>query len=85
MDCGFGNKYGENSWCDPFKTWWTIYSFEPTDYITNSSCIGTEIPIWSELNSDFNLHVKIWPRGAAMSDKIWGPKVDTNLIAIVQR
>jgi hexosaminidase len=25
IDCGMGNKYGGNSWCDPFKTWWTIY------------------------------------------------------------
>ena len=33
MDCGFGNKYGANSWCDPFKTWWDIYSFEPSDYV----------------------------------------------------
>ena len=30
MDCGFGNKYGSNAWCDPFKTWWTIYQFEPS-------------------------------------------------------
>ena len=30
MDCGFGNKYGSNSWCDPFKTWWTIYQFDPS-------------------------------------------------------
>ena len=25
LDCGYGNKYGENTFCDPFKTWWTIY------------------------------------------------------------
>lgn len=22
LDCGYGNKYGAGSWCDPFKTWW---------------------------------------------------------------
>ena len=25
MDCSFGNKYGGNMWCDPFKTFWFIY------------------------------------------------------------
>jgi len=29
LDCGYGNKYGGNSWCDPFKTWWKIYEFDP--------------------------------------------------------
>jgi len=36
MDCGFGNKYGNNAWCDPFKTWWRIYQFEPSDYINGT-------------------------------------------------
>ena len=85
IDCGFGNKYGGNAWCDPFKSWWRIYSFEPTDHINGTSVLGAEIPVWSELNSDIDLQVKLWPRGAAMSDKMWGPKVETDLIAITQR
>ncbi|TNV80821.1 hypothetical protein FGO68_gene13254 [Halteria grandinella] len=85
MDCGFGNKYGEKAWCDPFKTWWKIYSFDPSDYITGTQCLGSEIAVWSELNGDQNLNVKLWPRGAAMADKLWSDKVPTDLVAIVQR
>jgi len=52
MDCGFGNKYGENAWCDPFKSWWRIYSFEPSAYYNDTSILGSEIATWSELNGD---------------------------------
>lgn len=85
MDCGFGNKYGEKAWCDPFKTWWRIYQFEPSDYINGTQMLGSEIAVWSELNGDQNLHVKMWPRGAAMADKIWSSKVPTDLVAVTQR
>ena len=85
MDCGFGNKYGGNAWCDPFKSWWKIYSFEPTNHISDNSVIGSEIAVWSELNGDINLHVKLWPRGAAMADKLWDNNVPINLVAITQR
>lgn len=85
MDCGFGNKYGGKAWCDPFKTWWQIYSFEPSDYLNDGSILGSEIAIWSELNTDPNLHVKLWPRGAAMADKLWSDNVPTDLVKITQR
>lgn len=85
MDCGFGNKYGGNAWCDPFKTWWKIYSFEPSDYINDSSVLGSEIAVWSELNGDQNINVKLWPRGAAMADKLWSDNEPIDLVAITLR
>ena len=89
MDCGFGNKYGGNSWCDPFKTWWKIYSFEPSDYNgtngTRPLVLGSEIAVWSELNGDENIHAKLWPRGAALSDRLWSENIQYDLIKISQR
>lgn len=49
MDCGYGNKYGGNSWCDPYKTWWTIYSFEPSTYVSDDSVLGGEVTAFSEM------------------------------------
>lgn len=85
MDCGFGNKYGGNSWCDPFKSWWTIYSFEPSDYTTSERMLGSQLNSFDELNKDDNIHVKTWPRGAALADKQWGPLGELNLAEVVQR
>ena len=77
MDCGMGNKYGENTFCNPFKTFWTLYSFEPSEYLDDGSVLGGELPAWSELNTPLNIHPKLWPRGGAMSDKLWG-ELDPN-------
>jgi hexosaminidase len=71
LDCGYGNKYGGPSWCDPFKTWWTIYQFEPSFYLSDSSVLGGEVPAWSELFGEWNIQSRIWPRASAMADKLW--------------
>jgi hexosaminidase len=73
LDCSFGNKYGGKSWCDPMKTWVRIHSFEPNQYLNDSRMLGAEVPVWSEIMSDQSVHEKIWPRAAAMTDKLWGP------------
>jgi hexosaminidase len=86
LDCSFGNKYGGGSWCDPMKTWWRIYDFEPTDFSNSSNVIGSEVPVWSEIMSQESVHVKIWPRAAAMADRLWGQKpAVVDVVGISQR
>ena len=34
--------------------------------------LGGQIAAWSELNTPLNIQAKLWPRGAALSDKLWG-------------
>ncbi len=49
--------------------------------------LGAEVPVWSEIMSEQSVHEKIWPRAAAMSDKLWAP-LDTNknyLVGLAQR
>lgn len=82
LDCSFGNEYGGNSWCDPYKTWWHIYSFEPSDYMDDPAMLGSEVPSWSEITNEEALHSKNWPRAAAMADKLWSPKVPLDLVSI---
>jgi len=49
--------------------------------------LGAEVPVWSEIMSEQSVYEKIWPRAAAMSDKLWAP-LDTNknyLVGLAQR
>lgn len=85
IDCGMGNKYGAGTFCDPFKTWWTIYNFEPSNYINDGSVLGGELPVWGELSSEFNIHTKLWPRAVSLADKYWGQNVAVDLVSITQR
>ena len=85
LDCSYGNPYGGRSWCDPMKTWWTIYQFEVSDYINTTAALGAEVPIWSEIMNEEAVIQKAWPRAAAMGDKHWAPKVPTDLAAVTRR
>jgi hexosaminidase len=90
LDCSFGNKYGGESWCDPMKTFWRIYSFDPADYMENQfdhRMLGAEVPVWSEIMSAESFEAKVWPRAAGMADRLWGDRNTTkiDLIAMVQR
>jgi len=86
LDCGMGNKYGGNSWCDPYKTWWRIYEFDPQTYLDDPFVLGGEVTMFSELSGDMNIHSKLWPRVVSLADVYWND-FDSNidLVAISDR
>ena len=89
LDCSFGNKFGGKSWCDPMKTFWRIYSYEPSMFFDDHDerMLGAEVPVWSEIMSADSFEIKVWPRAAAMADRMWGDKNTTrvDVVGLVQR
>jgi len=85
LDCGFGNYYGNKSWCDPYKTWRTIYEFEPTENVEDKEKIlGGEVCMWSELVDSYSMDNKIWPRAAALN--LWSPfEKQKNILDVLHR
>ncbi|KLO15933.1 beta-hexosaminidase [Schizopora paradoxa] len=78
LDCGGGGWLGDditlNSWCDPFKTWQKIYSFDPLANLTAdeaSLVLGGQIPLWSEQSGPENLDSIAWPRTASAAEVFW--------------
>ncbi|KAI5123101.1 hypothetical protein M0805_001457 [Coniferiporia weirii] len=78
LDCGGGGWLGDditgNSWCDPFKTWQKIYSFDPLANLTTEEAalvLGGQIPLWSEQSSPQNLDPIVWPRAASAAEVFW--------------
>ncbi|KDE09594.1 hypothetical protein MVLG_00002 [Microbotryum lychnidis-dioicae p1A1 Lamole] len=77
LDCGGGAWVGGttgNSWCDPFKSWQKIYSFDPYANITSSQrrlIMGGETLLWSEQSDGSNLDPTTWPRAAAAAEVFW--------------
>lgn len=82
LDCGHGNKYGDRTWCDPFKTFWDIYKYDPYQYSNDTDILGGEVTAWSEMLSQYNLHSFVWPRSAAMADRLWGEYVENRLVNV---
>ncbi|ORX70003.1 glycoside hydrolase family 20 protein [Linderina pennispora] len=84
LDCGHGawlsNWAAGNSWCDPFKTWMKIYSFDPLANITDPAqqklVTGAEVAMWSEQSDEITIDKYLWPRAAAMAETAWSGKKD---------
>nr|XP_045625960.1 chitooligosaccharidolytic beta-N-acetylglucosaminidase-like [Procambarus clarkii]XP_045625961.1 chitooligosaccharidolytic beta-N-acetylglucosaminidase-like [Procambarus clarkii] len=79
LDCGAGAWVGEGSnWCSPYKEWQKVYDNSPHDIardLTGSThkdlVLGGEAALWTEQVDDASLDTKLWPRGAALAERLW--------------
>eukprot|EP01129_Flabellula_baltica_P007709 TRINITY_DN3012_c0_g1_i1.p1 TRINITY_DN3012_c0_g1~~TRINITY_DN3012_c0_g1_i1.p1 ORF type:complete len:522 (+),score=64.93 TRINITY_DN3012_c0_g1_i1:38-1603(+) len=90
LDCGVGNYLNPitNSWCDPFKTWAHMYSYDPTNnvppkYISN--VLGGEGAMWTEQVDQHTIEQKIWPRALAIAERLWSDKSVADVQAAIPR
>jgi hexosaminidase len=70
------------SWLD--TSWQTMYNNEPTDGLSATSdpslIMGGEACMWGETVDPSDLDATIWPRAAAVAERLWTPlnKMDVN-------
>jgi beta-hexosaminidase Fdl len=75
LDCGFGSwrEAGPGS-CGTYKNWQMVYSHRPWAPETGGSrrlTIGGEACLWTEQTDSGTAHSKIWPRAAALAERLW--------------
>ncbi|WAR54570.1 hypothetical protein PtB15_4B187 [Puccinia triticina] len=78
LDCGLGGWLGNSvngtSWCDPYKTWQKIYSFDPYKNVApaqHHQVLGGQALLWSEQTDEQNMDAIIWPRALATAEVYW--------------
>jgi len=80
LDCGFGAWVGEgNNWCSPYIGWQKVYDNSPLEISFNLTKTkaydgliqGGEAAMWTEQVDGANLHSKVWPRAAALAERLW--------------
>uniref|UniRef100_A0A6A7G573 Beta-hexosaminidase n=2 Tax=Hirondellea gigas TaxID=1518452 RepID=A0A6A7G573_9CRUS len=76
FDCGFGAWVGEgNNWCSPYIGWQKVYDNSPHEMAGSQDyydqVIGGEAAMWSEQVDQVGLDAKLWPRGAALGERLW--------------
>ncbi|KAG0042206.1 hypothetical protein BGZ83_000775 [Gryganskiella cystojenkinii] len=62
------------SWCNPYKTWQRIYSYDFTKGLTAEEAkhvLGGEVAMWSEQADATVIESKVWPRTAAFAELLW--------------
>lgn len=84
LDCGHGGWVGKdgglNSWCDPFKSWQLMYSFNPYANLTEAQyplVLGGQNSLWVEQTDEQNVDTVLFPRIAATAELWWTGSANT--------
>ncbi|KAJ1910321.1 Glucosamine-6-phosphate isomerase (Glucosamine-6-phosphate deaminase) (GNPDA) (GlcN6P deaminase) [Coemansia sp. S16] len=83
LDCGHGSwlsNFEGNSWCDPFKGWQQMYSYNPLTNITEPEkqklVLGGEVALWSAQSDETTVDRYLWPRASAFAEIMWSGNID---------
>jgi len=80
LDCGYGAWVGDapNNWCSPYIGWQKVYENSPRKLIVNfnvtydeKQILGGEAALWSEQVDTTGMEGKLWPRSAALGERLW--------------
>nr|AKR06190.1 beta-N-acetylglucosaminidase [Mamestra brassicae] len=74
FDCGFGAWVGAgNNWCSPYIGWQKVYDNSPADIAKEHKhlVLGGEAALWSEQSDSSTLDNRLWPRAAALAERLW--------------
>ncbi|EFN57917.1 hypothetical protein CHLNCDRAFT_141982 [Chlorella variabilis] len=82
LDCGLGTPTSPPNWCAPLNNWTTIYLANPLETFNATSgdpsrLLGAEVATWSEHIVPSILDYVVWPRAAALAERLWSPEKDT--------
>ncbi|KAF5283858.1 hypothetical protein FQA39_LY04678 [Lamprigera yunnana] len=72
LDCGFSSWVNEGTnWCSPYKGWQIVYDNSPSVYGNKAQFLGGEAALWTEQVDDTEVDARLWPRAAAMGERLW--------------
>lgn len=72
-----------NNWCSPYIGWQTVYDNDPIYLLGNLGVnvsenpaiqkliLGEEAALWTEQADDQSVDQRLWPRAAAMAERLW--------------
>lgn len=71
LDCGFGSWRDDSLGnCAPYRSWQLAYNHRPwNDGV--SGIEGGAACMWSEQLGPFDLDTRLWPRAAAVAERLW--------------
>lgn len=80
FDCGFGAWVGTgNNWCSPYIGWQKVYDNSPAVIALQHKdlILGGEAALWSEQSDSSTLDTRLWPRAAALAERLWAEPATT--------
>ncbi|XP_076173464.1 beta-hexosaminidase 1 isoform X2 [Ptiloglossa arizonensis] len=85
LDCGFAAWIGKgNNWCAPYKGWQDVYDNSPWKIVESHGLatkknlvLGGEAALWTEQADGRTIDAKVWPRAAALAERLWAEPKST--------
>ncbi|KAL0880616.1 hypothetical protein ABMA27_001846 [Loxostege sticticalis] len=80
FDCGYGAWVGAgNNWCSPYIGWQKVYDNSPAVLALErrDQVLGGEAALWSEQSDTSTLDGRLWPRAAALAERLWAEPATT--------
>ncbi|XP_028167865.1 chitooligosaccharidolytic beta-N-acetylglucosaminidase isoform X2 [Ostrinia furnacalis] len=74
FDCGYGAWVGAgNNWCSPYIGWQKVYDNSPAVIALEhrDQVLGGEAALWSEQSDTSTVDGRLWPRAAALAERLW--------------
>jgi hexosaminidase len=71
LDCGSGNKYGDETWCGNYHTWKDIYKISLIDNHNSFRVLGYQATLFGELADENSISGKIFPRALSLAERLW--------------
>ncbi|KAH8308772.1 hypothetical protein KR059_001492, partial [Drosophila kikkawai] len=89
LDCGFGSwRATGDAACAPYRTWQNVYKHRPWERMRldkkhRKQVLGGEACMWTEQVDENQLDNRLWPRSAALAERLWSDPSDDHDIDIV--
>lgn len=70
---GYGTLISVGFYLDVFMPAYVYYNNPALDSADNVNILGGEAAQWTELADNWNIDGRIWPRAAAVAERLWSP------------
>ncbi len=82
---GYNTLVSEGFYIDIFMPAYIYYNNKSLDSLNQTNVLGGEAAQWTELADNENLAGRIWPRAAAVAERLWSPANVTDVDEMYRR